>query len=272
MPKLPNFLYGTAWKKDATASLVKMALSKGFRGIDTANQAKHYSESLVGEALAEAFAGGLKRESIFLQTKFTPLNGQDHRLPYDPKARLTDQVKQSFASSLEHLHTDYLDSYLLHGPYFNDGLGDEDWEVWRALEEIHQAGLAKMIGISNVNLDQLTTLTEDSDIKPHVVQNRCYAVRGWDRGVREFCEQHKIIYQGFSLLTANPQVLSHPQVIAIANRLNVPTTSVVFRFAEQVGMLPLTGTTNASHMATDLAVEKFDLTDAEVSHIEKIEG
>ena len=66
--------------------------------------------------LAVCDASTVRREDLFLQTKFTYAGGQDHRLPYDPRADPATQVRQSFASSLEHLGTIYLDSYLLHGP------------------------------------------------------------------------------------------------------------------------------------------------------------
>ena len=123
---LPSFMYGTAWKKDATADLVQLAVSLGFRAIDTANQLIHYQEALVGEALKALETKGVNRESLFLQTKFTPANGQDHRTPYDPSAPLTTQVRQSFESSLTHLQTEYVDSYILHGPYSRYGLGKAD--------------------------------------------------------------------------------------------------------------------------------------------------
>src|SRR5438874_133193 len=129
----PVFIYGTAWKKGATADLVKLAVRAGFTTIDTANQPKHYQELLVGEALKSLALEGVSRESLFLQTKFTPLNGQDNRVPYDPQSPVGEQVQQSFDSSLKHLNTDYLDSYLLHGPYSYPGLGDEDWQVWEAI-------------------------------------------------------------------------------------------------------------------------------------------
>src|SRR5277367_2209688 len=108
---LPGFLYGTAWKEDSTAALTELAIKTGFRGIDTANQRRHYFEAGVGEGLAAAYRSGLvTRSDLFLQTKFTYQDGQDHRLPYDPDADLSTQVEQSMASSLEHLGTDYIDS------------------------------------------------------------------------------------------------------------------------------------------------------------------
>src|ERR1700761_9487599 len=113
--RVPRFLYGTAWKEDETQYLTELALRQGFRGIDTANQRRHYDEAAVGQAVAAATSGGLvARDELFLQTKFTFREGQDHRLPYDPAAPIPQQVEQSFASSLEHLGTEVIDSYLLH--------------------------------------------------------------------------------------------------------------------------------------------------------------
>jgi diketogulonate reductase-like aldo/keto reductase len=140
MPSKPAFIYGTAWKKEATAGLVRTAVETGFKAIDTANQPKHYQEPLVGEALKSLLDGGVSRDSLFVQTKFTPINGQDHRVPYDPQAAFPIQVRQSFESSLRNLKTDYLDSYLLHGPYSYPGLGDEDWDVWHAIEQLYTSG------------------------------------------------------------------------------------------------------------------------------------
>ena len=113
---IPTFMYGTAWKKETTGDLVQLAINSGFRAIDTANQLIHYNEALVGQALHRIVQQGITRKSLFLQTKFTPVSGQDHRTPYDPTASITQQVKQSFQSSLEHLQTDYLDSYICMDP------------------------------------------------------------------------------------------------------------------------------------------------------------
>ncbi|CUQ67659.1 aldo/keto reductase family protein [Candidatus Nitrospira inopinata] len=267
---IPSFMYGTAWKKEATTSLVLKAVEAGFTAIDTANQLVHYDEARVGDALEQLAQRGIARSRLFLQTKFTPLHGQDHRLPYDPRASLGEQVRQSFASSLDHLHTDYLDSYVLHGPYSRRGLGREDWEVWAAIESLYDAGKTKMIGISNVSAEQLTLLCERAKHKPMVVQNRCYAALGWDKNVREICRRHGIIYQGFSLLTANRAVLIDHRIRAMTARYQATPAQLVFRFALQVGMLPLTGTTNPEHMKEDLLLDRFTLSAEDIRHIESI--
>jgi diketogulonate reductase-like aldo/keto reductase len=103
-----------------------------------------------------------------------------------------------------------------------------------------------------------------------VVQNRCYAAAGWDRQVREICQAHGIIYQGFSLLTANTAVLADPEVHTIARRLGTGPAQVIFRFAMQIGMLPLTGTTSERHMKEDLQAEQIELSSEEIQRIETI--
>ncbi|ULA63312.1 MAG: Putative 2,5-diketo-D-gluconic acid reductase [Nitrospira sp.] len=267
---IPSFMYGTAWKKEATSQLVQQAVAEGFTAIDTANQLIHYQEALVGAALLEIAKQGVTRESLFLQTKFTSVNGQDHRTPYDANADLTTQVNQSFQSSLSHLHTDYLDSYVLHGPYGRRGLSEADWEVWAAIESFYESGKSKMIGISNVSAEQLALLCAKARHKPMVVQNRCYAAFGWDKEVRDLCREHRIIYQGFSLLTANREVFTEPDVRAMAAKYCTGLAQIVFRFSQQVGMLPITGTTNQQHMAEDLTSDQFTLTTDEVALLETI--
>ncbi|HXH85751.1 MAG TPA: aldo/keto reductase [Nitrospira sp.] len=267
---IPSFMYGTAWKKEATTQLVVQAVEAGFTAIDTANQLIHYDEARVGEALLALAKQGMTREKLFLQTKFTPVNGQDHRTPYDVKASIATQVQQSFESSLAHLHTDHLDSYVLHGPYARRGLGPEDWEVWAAIEALYDVGRTKMVGISNVTADQLALLCERAKHKPMVVQNRCYAAFGWDKAVRDICRTYQIIYQGFSLLTANREIFIDPAVRAMATKYETGVAQIVFRFSQQVGMLPLTGTTNQQHMREDLSCDRFTLEPDEVKLIETI--
>ena len=266
--RVPRFLYGTAWKEDETRRLTELALRQGFRGIDTANQRRHYHEAAVGQAVAAALAGGLSRDDLFLQTKFTFRPGQDHRLPYDPAAPVAVQVGQSFASSLQHLGTDVIDSYVLHGPTRGDGLAEADWEAWRAMEALHDGGRARLLGVSNVTLGQLRSLCDGARVRPRFVQNRCYAVTGWDREVRAFCAANGLTYQGFSLLTANGRVLAYPEVNRIARRHGRSVAQVVFRFALDVGMILLTGTTDPAHMRADLDVFEFRLEPDEVGRIE----
>ena len=267
----PLLMYGTAWKEDQTTALTEMAVKAGCRAIDTANQRKHYYEAGVGAALKSLYAGGVvKRNELFLQTKFTFERGQDHRLPYDPKASPATQVTQSFASSLEHLCTDYIDSYVLHGPATGRGMTSQDKDVWGAMEDIYRSGLVRHLGISNVSPEQIRLFYEFAEVKPTFVQNRCFAVTGWDFEARQFCREHEITYQGFSLLTANRDVLSDELIQTLAKHHKSEPEQIIFRFAQQIGMLPLTGTKSIMHLEADLKCGRFDLTQGELNQIERI--
>ena len=206
----------------------------------------------------------------FVQTKFTFRRSQDHRLPYDPKAPISDQVAQSFARSLRHLGTDVIDSYVLHGPTSRAGLGPDDWAAWRAMEAIHESGRARLLGISNVTLEQLRSLCAEARVWPRFVQNRCYAAQGWDQSMRRFCAANGMIYQEFSLLTANRKVTAHRHTNRMAERHGRTVSQIVFRFALDVAMVPLTGTTDAQHMAQDLDVFDFRLEPKDVATIETL--
>lgn len=265
---VPTFVYGTAWKEERTGELVAEALDVGFRGVDTANQRKHYHEEGVGRALSAAFGGpGPDRGEVFVQTKFTHPAGQGDRPPYEPDAPTAEQVRQSFRSSLRHLGVDRVDGYLLHAPSQRPGLGEADREAWRAMEELHGSGRARLIGVSNVTPDQIRRLCELARVEPAVVQNRCRARLGWDAAVRDVCRERGIVYQGFSLLTANRRALEAPEVREVARRHGRTVPQVVFRFALALGTIPLTGTTDPRHMREDLAVYDFDLAEEEVRAI-----
>jgi len=271
----PDFLYGTAWKEDRTAALVELAIRAGFRAIDTANQRRHYFEEGVGQGLAVAYRDGIvTRDQLFLQTKFTYQRGQDHRLPYDPAQSLSVQVAQSMASSLEHLGTDHVDSYVLHGPSSNYDWTGDDAEVWEAMRKERDAGRTRLLGVSNVSLSHLQQMAAAGSELPAFVQNRCYARLGWDRAVRMFCNENdrKIVYQGFSLLTANQEVLQHPPFARLAAAAKATPAQLIFAFARAIRILPLTGSSNAEHLKQDLESREIKLADEAVAVIESMAG
>ena len=253
---IPQIIYGTAWKKEATAALVAQALRLGFRGIDTACQPKHYDEAAVGAGIAAALDAKLTRAQIYLQTKFTPVDGQNPaRIPYDPRAGLAEQVAQSFAASLLNLRTNYLDALVLHSPLRDAA---QQTEVWQAMERIVTQGGARRIGISNCySLPALERLHRNARIKPSIVQNRFHAESGYDRGIRSFCKAHGIVYQSFWTLTANPHILAHRDVRVLATRYGRTPAQILFRVLMHEGVVPLTGTRSQEHMIEDLALGEF---------------
>lgn len=265
--RIPRILYGTAWKKEQTADLVEQAVITGFRGIDTAAQPKHYDEPRVGQALRRLQEQGIQREELFLQTKFTPLQGQDPaQVPYDRNAPVEDQVLQSFAASQDNLQTDHIDSFILHSPLAPHSLL---MNVWRSMERIHKDGGVSQLGISNCYTpDLLAALYDDAEIKPAVVQNRFYQQTDYDRRLRAWCAEKGIIYQGFWTLTANPHILASDGVRQIARRLEKTEAQVFFRYLSLSGIIPLTGTTSQEHMRQDIDIFDFALSDTDIHAID----
>jgi diketogulonate reductase-like aldo/keto reductase len=267
--RVPKIIYGTAWKKSATEHLVSLAIQKGFRGIDTACQPKHYDEPGVGAGVADRLTHGLTRADLYLQTKFTSLSGQDSkRIPYDLKASTADQITQSVAASLKNLQTDYLDCVLLHSPM---PTMTQTQSAWRTLETFVDTGQVRQLGISNCyNLTDLERLYETARIKPAIVQNRFYAETNYDRDIRAFCDRCHIIYQSFWTLSANPHVLAHKTMTALASIHRRSPAQILFRFLTQIGVVPLTGTQSETHMREDLAIFDFELTHEERGAIDAL--
>ena len=260
--RLPKIIYGTAWKQADTERLVKIAIERGFRGIDTACQPRHYDEAGVGRGVAACLDQQLTRADLYLQTKFTAVSGQDPAsIPYDPSAPLPAQVAQSFAVSLRNLETSYLDCLVLHSPFANVG---HTLAAWRAMESLVAGGGVHQLGISNCyEVDTLAALYEAARVKPAVVQNRFYADTGYDREIRAFCDRQRMIYQSFWTLSANPQVLAHATIAGLASRYGRTPAQILFRYLTQTRVVPLTGTRSETHMREDLEIFDFELTDVE---------
>jgi diketogulonate reductase-like aldo/keto reductase len=264
--RMPWIIYGTAWKKERTADLVVKAIQAGFRGIDTACQPVHYDEPLVGEALQRLKSHGIERETLFLQTKFTPLSGQDPRqVPYDKNSPIELQVAQSFEASKKNLQTEYVDSLVLHSPMAPHALL---MKVWNAMEEIQKTGGARQLGISNCyDTEVIKVFYADANVKPAVVQNRFYQETGYDVDLRHWCSNHGVIYQSFWTLTANPHVLVSNTVRTIAQKYNKTEAQIFFRYLSQFGIVPLTGTCSEQHMREDLSIFDFELSSEDLKNV-----
>lgn len=276
----PFIVYGTAWKKERTAELVEQAVKAGFRFIDTACQPKHYNEAGVGEGWTNAAKElNLDRRDIFLQTKFTSLDGQDpNNIPYDKTLPLEEQVKQSLDVSLTNLKTTYLDSLVMHSP---EPTVEDTMRVYRTMESFVEDGRVKRLGISNCyDYEKFTTIYEQAKVKPSVLQNRLYEDSNFDTELRQFCKEKGIWYQSFWTLTANRHALATDAARDWAAKKSLNPQTLMFAFLMQLGYItPLSGTTSLTHMQEDVAVmhrlqdgEKIFENDEELRRFEKLLG
>jgi diketogulonate reductase-like aldo/keto reductase len=277
---LPFLVYGTAWKKENTESLVADAVRTGFRFIDTACQPKHYNEPGVGKGWTLAASElGLQRSDIFLQTKYTSISGQDpNHIPYDPTSSLEERVTQSLKVSLHNLKTSYLDSWVMHSP---ERTLDETMVAYRVMEQAVDDGKVLRLGISNCyDYDFFTSIYDMARIKPSVLQNRFYGDSDWDQELRKFCKENSIWYQSFWTLTANRDALATKEVKAWALSKQLSPQTLLYAYLMSLGYgTPLDGTTNIDHMKEDQALvirmqggEKIFANEDEIRRFERILG
>lgn len=254
MPEQPHLIYGTAWKKDDTADLVYDALHAGFRYIDTACQPKHYDEPAVGYGWKVAIEKlGLTREDIYLQTKFTSLQGQDpHNTPYIHDAKLENQVRQSVHASLRNLQTTYIDTLLLHSPM---PTMYETLKVWKVMEESIEAGKVRNLGISNCySVEDFRTIYQEAKVKPRVLQNRFYQKSNFDSELRRLCDELDVQYQSFWTLSANRVALASEEWKSMAHAKKLTPQTLMYAYMMTLGHIPLSGTKDVNHMDEDVDV------------------
>lgn len=282
-------------KKERTVDLVIAAVRAGFRGIDTACQPKHYNEPAVGEAIARLAQEGIERDELWIQSKYTPYNGQDpDNVPYKWPAPLEQQVAESVAASLSNLRVSHLDCLLLHSPLPTHG---DTMKVWRAMEQSVAQGAARTLGVSNC-YDEVAfrRLYEEAEVKPSVLrtptcssnpqvsysathqlrppigaENRFYEQSGYDAELRELCAARGVRYQSFWTLTGNKEKLGAPPVTRAAAAHACTREQAWLAFTMALGITPLTGTTSATHMRDDLQVAtELRLTPSEVGEMSEM--
>jgi len=257
---IPSFLYGTAWKKERPADLVYQALYSGFKGVDTAAQPKHYREDLVGDGIRRAFKEGkASREDLFIQTKFTSVQGHDpNNLPYNPESSITEQVHTSIRSSLHNLRpsteqssaeSTTIDCLVLHSPLPTI---PETLEAWKTAES-YVPHRIRHLGISNVTPGILEQLYDAVTVKPAVVQNRFYSDTNFDAQARAFCVEKSIIHQSFWTLTANPKLMKSKGVNSLADQVGINASEAMYCLVLGLGNTAiLDGTKTVQHMVGDL--------------------
>ncbi|KAI1342872.1 putative aldo-keto reductase [Xylariaceae sp. FL0016] len=248
---VPLQLYGTAWKEDKTAELTSTALSQGFKGLDTANYPTAYEETLTGQGIAAALKSGIKREDIFIQSKFSPIfTHHPEKIPFEAALSIEEQVKQSIEQTFQHLEIQYLDSLLLHAPYEDN---KDSFTAWKVLESFVPDKI-RYIGVSNATLHQLQSIYEHATVKPAIVQNKFWKETKFDLELRSFCRDHGILYQAFWMLTHNPEVLDSEIIASVASKYKFEREAAFYLMMLCLGDIQvLNGTTKVERMEADLA-------------------
>lgn len=228
----------------STYDAVTKALHLGYRHIDTA--AAYFNEDEVGRAVRDS---GIPRDEIFVTSK---LWLQDYG--YDAACKGID-------ASLKKLGLDYIDLYLIHQPY-----GDVPG-AWKAMEDAQKAGKIKSIGVSNMTPNIWNHFVPQFDTMPAVNQVECHPFFQ-QKQLREVLGAHSVTLEAyFPLGHGDEALLTHPLVTALAHKYNKTASQIILRFEVQEGFVVLPKSTNPQHMADNIAIFDFSLTDEDMARM-----
>ena len=248
IPQLGLGVYKVA--DDEAERVVRIALDEGYRHVDTATL--YGNEAGVGRAIR---ASGLDRDDVYLTTKvWNTAHGYDETL-------------RAFDESLARLGTHHVDLYLIHWPA---PARDRYVETYRALETIRAEGRARSIGVSNFSIAHLERLLGETDVVPVVDQVEAHP---WlpQRELRAFGDAHGIVTEAWSPL-ARGRILDDSVLLGIAERHGVSTAQVVIRWHLQQGMVVIPKSATASRIRSNLDVFGFELDDADLAAIARLES
>jgi diketogulonate reductase-like aldo/keto reductase len=166
--------------------------------------------------------------------------------------RLEEQVSRSIFVSLRNLHTNYIDSLLLHSPL---PTMDETMRAWKVMEDHVRKGKVRSLGISNCyDPEKFADLYRRATVKPKVLQNRFYGESNFDIKLREMCKELGVVYQSFWTLSANRKALATPEWSAAASEKGLSPQTLMYAYMMTLGHTPLSGTKNPGHMKEDVDV------------------
>ena len=225
--------------------------SLGYRHIDTAE--RYGNEAEVGEGLAQGLrAAGLAREDVFLTTKVY----QDKLAPAD--------FQRSFDESLQKLKLPWIDLLLIHWPNPKVPLADTLGVLCKAKRD----GRARHVGVANfttallqdaVKLASEPLVTNQIEVHPFLDQSKVMAAcRGHGLSVTAYCP------------IARGKVPGNDVLERIGKAHGKSSSQIALRYLVQQGIVPIPRTANPDHLAANLAVFDFELSDAEMAEIGKL--
>lgn len=247
--EMPQVGYGV-WQiaPEDCARYVSEALDAGYRSIDTAQA--YYNEQGVGAAVA---ASGIPREELFLTTKVWISNAGD------------EAAARSIDESLRKLRTDYVDLLLVHQP-FGDYYG-----TWRAMERAYREGKVRAIGLSNFYDAHFVDLAENMEVKPAVVQLETH-VFSQQVKMRELMKEYGTRLMAWSPLARGMNGLfTHETLKAIGAKYGKDNAQVALKFLTDEGIIVIPQSTRKERMASNLALDDFELSDADREAIRSLD-
>lgn len=255
--EIPKLGLGTWFIDDDRAGeAVAAAIRIGYRNIDTAQA--YGNERGVGEGVR---ASGVAREELFVSTKLAA------------EIKEYDEAVAAIDESLAKLDIGYIDLMLIHAPQpwadFRGGdYSEGNLAAWRALEQAHQAGKIRAIGVSNFLQQDLENIIEHGRITPSVNQILVHA-GNTPTDLIEYCRDRGILVEAYSPI-AHGAILDNPLVAAIAEKYGVSVPQLCIRYTLQLGTVSLPKTGNPDHMRSNAQVD-FEISGADMEALRQLD-
>ncbi|CAG2118825.1 unnamed protein product [Medioppia subpectinata] len=256
---------------DVIYNSVLTALDVGYRHIDTAYL--YDNEKDIGRALKHAFSETkIKREDVFIVSK---LWHTFHSRPL---------VTEAIEKSLNSLGLEYLDLYLIHFPFgLKEGtnettpvdpqgnvlFSDVDYvETWKGMEDVLSKGLAKSIGLSNFNHEQIDRILSVAKVKPVINQVECHPYLN-QKQLKDFCSERGIVLTAYSPLGTG-RLLNDTVVLEIADKHNVTAAQVLIRYEAQRGVVVIPKATSRKYIEENFNVFNINLSEEDMKSIDSL--
>ena len=242
--KIPQLGLGTWFIDDSKAAdAVKDAAKLGYRHFDTAQA--YGNERGVGEGIRTC---GVPREELFVVSKVAA----EHKTYEEAKAGIDETLKK--------MGLDYLDMMIIHSPQpwvevnqSDNRYKEGNRQAWRALEEAYNEGKLKAIGVSNFQIEDIESLMETAKVKPMVNQILCH-ISNTPLELIDYCQKNDIAVEADSPI-AHGEILSQPEIKAIADKYGVSVPQLCIRYTLQLGTISLPKTENPEHMKSNAEVD-----------------
>lgn len=242
--KIPQLGLGTWFIDDSKAAdAVKDAAKLGYRHFDTAQA--YGNERGVGEEIRTC---GVPREELFVVSKVAA----EHKTYEEAKAGIDETLKK--------MGLDYLDMMIIHSPQpwvevnqSDNRYKEGNRQAWRALEEAYNEGKLKAIGVSNFQIEDIESLMETAKVKPMVNQILCH-ISNTPLELIDYCQKNDIAVEAYSPI-AHGEILSQPEIKAIADKYGVSVPQLCIRYTLQLGTISLPKTENPEHMKSNAEVD-----------------
>lgn len=239
-------------KGEETEQIVRTAIELGYRHIDTASL--YGNEVEVGKAINAAIAAGdVTREELFVTTK---LWNDDQ-----------DRVAEAYEESLRRLDLEFIDLYLVHWPWPQNGRYVEAFEQ---IAQLQGLGRLQSAGVANFYPEVLDEVIEKTGVTP--VLNQVELHVGFTQPeLREYHARHDIVTEAWAPLARGGN-FDDPEIRAIADAHSATPAQVSLAYLMRLGCSVVPKTANAQRLVENLAAVDVQLSDEDVAALDRVTG